>query len=238
MNMPFDLGPLDGANFAAMGFLLLCWLLTGWCIEHPPQRLPSVSNLMVQYRRDWMAQMVTRQPRIFDASIIESLRQGTAFFASTCLIAIGGGVAMIGNSDRLQGLATDLPIDVASVPLEAKIILVLFFLANALLKFVWSNRLFGYCSVLMAAVPNDPGDPRAYPRAGQAAEINITAARSFNRGLRAIYFALAALGWILGPMALVVATVMASGVMLRREFASTSRSVIMGVMAEGAPVSK
>jgi uncharacterized membrane protein len=227
MNMPFDLGPLDGPNLAAIAFLLLAWLGIGWLIEHPPRSLPSVSTMMVQYRRDWMVQMVTRQPRIFDASIIESLRQGTAFFASTCMIAIGGGVAVIGNSDRIQGLTTDLPIDVAGVPVEAKIILILFFLANALLKFVWSNRLFGYCSVLMAAVPNEPTDPRAYPRAAQAAEINITAARSFNRGLRAIYFALAALGWMLGPIALAIATIVASAVMLRREFASTSRRVIM-----------
>ena len=238
MNMPFDLGPLNGPNAAAIAFLLLCWIVIGWLIEHPPRRMPSVSTLMVQFRRDWMVQMVTRQPRIFDASIIESLRQGTAFFASTCMIAIGGGVAMIGNSDRIQGLATDLPLDLEGVPVEAKIILLLFFLANALLKFVWSNRLFGYCSVLMAAVPNDPADPQAYPRAAQAAEINITAARSFNRGLRAIYFGLASLGWLLGPLALVLATVVASAVMLRREFASTSRSVVMGHLPRNEPTSE
>jgi uncharacterized membrane protein len=34
--------------------------------------------------------------------------------------------------------------------------LVVAFLANALLKFIWAHRLFGYCSILMAAVPNDP----------------------------------------------------------------------------------
>ena len=74
----------------------------------------------------------------------------------------------------------------------------LLFLADALLKFIWSNRLFGYCAVLMAAVPNDADDPRAFHRAAQAAEVNITAARSFNRGLRSVYFALAALAWLLG----------------------------------------
>jgi uncharacterized membrane protein len=227
MDLPFDLGPLDGPNLAAVLLLLAAWAGIGWLIEHPPRARPSVSLLMERYRRDWMAQMVTRQPRIFDASIIESLRQGTAFFASTCMIAIGGGVAMIGNSDRITGLATDLTLTTTGVPVEVKIILVLAFLANALLKFVWSNRLFGYCSVLMAAVPNDPGDALAYPRAAQAAEINITAARGFNRGLRAIYFALAALGWLLGPWGLIAATLAASAVMLRREFASTSRAVIL-----------
>ena len=229
MTLPFSLGPLGGLDLVAVALLIAAWLGIGWLIEHPPVGTPSVSTLMAEYRREWMRQMVTRQPRIFDAAVIDSLRQGTAFFASACMIAMGGGVALIGNSDRLNGLASDLTLQTGAVLIEVKIILVLFFLANALLKFVWAHRLFGYCTVLMAAVPNDVGHAQAYPRAAQAAEINITAARSFNRGLRAIYFALAALGWLLGSWALIGATVVASGIMLRREFASTSRSVILSV---------
>ena len=60
---------------------------------------------MAQYRREWMTQMVTRDPRIFDAQIISSLRQGTAFFASTSMLAIGGTLAMIGNGEKLSGIA-------------------------------------------------------------------------------------------------------------------------------------
>jgi uncharacterized membrane protein len=229
MNLPFSLGPLAGLDLIALAALVVAWVAIGALIEHPPASYPSVSNLMADFRREWMRQMVTRQPRIFDATVIESLRQGTAFFASACMIAIGGGVAVIGNSERLVGLASDLTLTTEGTLVEVKIILVLAFLSNALLKFVWANRLFGYCSVLMAAVPNEVTHPQAYPRAAQAAEINITAARSFNRGLRAIYFALAALGWLLGPWALIGATVIASGIMLRREFASTSRRVILSV---------
>ena len=40
----------------------------------------------------------------------------------------------------------------------------------------------------------------------QAAEINIIAARSFNLGLRCVYFALGALGWLAGPLGLFLAT--------------------------------
>ena len=182
---------------------------------------------MGDYRRDWMKQFVTRSPRIFDANVIDSLRQGTAFFASACMLAIGGGVALIGNAAQLQGLAQDLTLEANSLVIELKIIFVLAFLANALLKFVWAHRLFGYCSILMAAVPNDPADQLAYHRAEQAAEINITAAKSFNRGLRSIYFALAALAWLLGPIAVTVAGLAASIVLLRREFASQSREVML-----------
>ena len=80
----------------ALGLTLAAWLLIGWLIEHPPLRRPSVSQLMQEYRHEWMRQFVTRQPRIFDAAMIDSLRQGAAFFASASMIAIGGGVALMG----------------------------------------------------------------------------------------------------------------------------------------------
>ena len=84
-------------------------------------------------------------------------------------------------------------------------------------------------AVVMAAVPNDPTDAYALPRAQKAGEINITAAKSFNRGLRSVYFALAACGWLLGPYALIGATALTALVLWRREFASRSRAVLMGM---------
>ena len=221
------LGPFSTTDAAVVAFMLVVWSGLGWLIEHPPARRPSVTILMQQYRHDWMVQFVTRQPRIFDATVIESLRQGTAFFASACLIAIGGGLALIGNAGTLKGLAARLSLETETGQIQLQELLSLLFLVNALLKFIWSNRLFGYCSILMAAVPNDPADPLALHRAAQAAEVNITAAKSFNRGLRSIDFALAALGWLLGPAALVVTTLIAASVLLRREFASHSRRVML-----------
>lgn len=224
--MMMNLASIPGIDLAMLGLLVVAWVISGWVSEQPPKAWPSVSWLMEDYRRDWMRTFVTRQPRIFDATLIDSLRQGTAFFASACMIAIGGGVAVIGNAAAVQRLADELPIG-AGPDVALKMLPVIGFLANALLKFVWAHRLFGYCSILMAAVPNDPEDPIAFHRAGQAAEINITAAKSFNRGLRSIYFALAALGWLLGPWGLLAGTVLATGVLLRREFASHSRKVIL-----------
>jgi len=224
--MMMNLSTIPVLDLAMLGLLVIAWLGSGWFSEHPPRALPSVSSLMEEYRRDWMRTFVTRQPRIFDATLIDSLRQGTAFFASACMIAIGGGVAVIGNAAAVQRLADELPIS-GGPDVAVKMLPVIGFLANALLKFVWAHRLFGYCSILMAAVPNDPGDPLAFHRAGQAAEINITAAKSFNRGLRSIYYALAALGWLLGPWGLLAGAALATGILLRREFASHSRRVIL-----------
>lgn len=206
--------------------LLSAWFGMGLLIEHPPARMPSVSLLMKQFRHDWMRVFVTRVPRIFDATVIDSLRTGTAFFASTCLIAIGGCLALIGNITAAESLAQGLMVGSPAL-LQIKLLLVTAFLADALLKYVWAHRLFGYCAILMAAVPNDPSDPTAFHRASQAAEINITAARGFNRGLRSIYFSLAALGWLVGPVGLMVTTALTLAVLARREFASTSRRMLM-----------
>jgi uncharacterized membrane protein len=214
-------------DMLALGFILTAWLGIGWLIEHPPARWPSVSYIMQDYRHMWMREFVTRSPRVFDGTIIDSLRQGTAFFASASMIAVGGGLALIGNPALLMGLAADLPLPTDLAQMRARGVLVVLFLVNALLKFVWANRLFGYCAIVMAAVPNDPNDPNAFLRAGQAADLNITAAKSFIRGLRSIYFALGALGWMLGPWGLIAATVITTAVLFRRDFASASRRVIL-----------
>jgi len=142
---------------------------------------------------------------LFDASILSSLRQGTTFFASSTMLAIGGGFAVIGNSDQLAELATDFQIERVPVLVwDIKIAFVLLFVTNSFLKFVWAHRLFGYCSVVMASVPNDT-----------------------NRGLRSIYFAIAALFWLVGPLYLVVATLFTLFIIWRREFNSYSRTVLL-----------
>lgn len=217
-------------DYASLAVLALVWVWIGWRIERPVPGKLSVSVLMEDFRRDWMHQMVTRQPRMFDAQLISNLRQGTAFFASASMIAIGGGLALIGNTDQLAGLANDLTLGKApAIVWEIKLLMVLLFLSNAFLKFVWAHRLFGYCSVLMAAVPNDPEEPLAYPRAGQAAELSITAGRSFNRAMRSVYFALASAAWLAGPIPLILAVVVTGAVLYRREFASHSRRVLLQI---------
>lgn len=217
---------LDGV---AVGVIIAAWLLIGWWSEHPGASRPSVTVLMSERRRDWMKVFVTRDPRIFDSQILNGLRQGTAFFASTCLLAIGGVLALAGNTEPLRGVAaevTDMAVPV--VIFQIKLGLVALLLTNAFFKFVWANRVFGYCAVMMAAVPNDPADPIAQPRAAQAAELNIRAAINFNRGLRAIYFALGALAWLIGPVALLLATIAVFWIVWSREFASMPRRIIQG----------
>ena len=218
----------SNTDYFAVFLLFLTWSVSTYFIENPPENKPSVASLMSHFRRDWMRKMVEREVRIFDSQIMNGLRQGTAFFASATMISIGGILALIGNTDLLAGVASDLTLNQApKIVYEIKMMLTLVFVTNGFLKFVWSHRLFGYCAILIASVPNDPNDPQALSRAMTAGEVNVTAARSYNRGLRAVYFSIASVAWLLGPVALIIATVVTMGVLWRREFMSVSRQLLI-----------
>ena len=219
------------ADIAGLLLLFIGWTVIGRVIEHPPSSRPATHTLMVHYRRRWMMEMQARDVRIFDSAVLNGLRQGTTFFASACMLAIGGGAALIGQAEQLISVAQDLSPALADpkVVLEAKLILVVLIVTSAFLKFVWSHRLFSYAAVVMAAVPNLGADNEGerMRMAERAAVLQITGARSFNRGLRALYFALAALAWLLGPAAFLLATAATLMMLYRREFNSASRKALL-----------
>ncbi len=228
MSLIYDTNGLNWLDALAVTVFLTAWLWLGWRIGHPTAARPSVTVLMSDYRLQWMEVMVTRQPRIFDAQTMMSLRQSTSFFASTCLLAMGGLLALIGNVELLGGLATRLTnMENSSAVLQNKLFLALFMLGNAFLKFVWANRVFGYCSIVMGAVPNDPENPQAMPLAMKAGKLNGRAAMNFNAGLRSMYFALCALAWLGGALVLLVGVAVTSWVVWSREFSSASREIIL-----------
>jgi uncharacterized membrane protein len=220
--------PFDSLDLLALLLLTVAWFWLGFRIERLNSPKPSVTVLMGAFRREWMRQFVTRTPRIYDAAVLGNLRQSTSWLASATMIALGGLFALIGNTEPLIAVAEDLSLTARSArTVEFKLLLTGLFLTHAFLKFLWSNRLFGYSSIVMSAVPNDPEDPLALPRAMQAAEIGVRAAVNFNRGLRATYFALTSLAWLLGGPALIAATVAVFWLIWSREFASHSRAILL-----------
>ncbi|MGF1502578.1 MAG: DUF599 domain-containing protein [Paracoccaceae bacterium] len=224
-SVPALFGPGD---LAALACLAVAWTGLTLAIERSHARHPSMSRLMDGYRRAWFEQIAGREVRIMDTQLLTLLRAGAAFFASTCLIAIGGVAALIGEADLLVGLVADLGAeDAGRVPVwEAKLLVILLIMVNAFLKFVWSHRLFGYTAVLMGAIP-PAGDGGCAAAVARANAVDRAAARSFNRGLRAIYFAIATLAWFLGPVPFAVAVFLTTAMLVRREFFSASRRALL-----------
>ncbi|WP_328590039.1 DUF599 domain-containing protein [Roseibium marinum] len=216
---------------AAAAWFLFAWLGFNLLIDISPLRKKTLSSAMDRYRLGWMEAMCSREVRIMDTSIMAGLQQGTAFFASTALLAIGGGFALLDATERILQVAGDLSIPVADSRAlwEIKVLGLMTIFAYGFFKFGWAYRLFNYSSIIMGAVP-EPGkasDEAIRTMAKQAGELNVLAGRHFNRGQRALFFAIAFLGWFAGPYVFAGTTFAVLLVLLRRQFASRARNAVL-----------
>lgn len=218
----------SGLDLAAVALMLTAWLCIEIVLRPGGWGARSTGEIMGRYRALWFREAVKRDNRIVDATLLTGLRAAVAFYISAVLIAIGGAVALIGQTDVVALVATDLAGELSRprVGWIVKIMLVIAALALSLLQFLWSHRVFGYCVVLLGAIPNDPASPEARRIAEMGARLNVLASRNFNQGLRSAYFALVALSWMVGPEALIGATLLTAWILMRREFLSETRRAI------------
>ncbi|MCB5175681.1 MULTISPECIES: DUF599 domain-containing protein [Microvirga] len=218
-------------DYVALAFFILAWFGYHAAVELSPAGQRSLNKVMNQYRYRWMEQMVVRENRIVDTTIMASLMNGTAFFASTSLIAIGGVLALLRSADAVLPVFADLPFGQTS-PLiwELKVIGLAVIFVYAFFKFAWSYRLFNYMAIILGAVPVLRADnhEEALVAARQAAEMNAVAGKHFNRGQRAFFFSLAYLGWFVGAYLFMAATAGVLYVMWRRQFMSDALTAAVG----------
>lgn len=223
---------LSVADLAALAFFLAVWGFYALALGGRLFGRPSLTVAMNAQREAWMHVMARRELRMIDTGIMLGLQQGTAFFASSSLLALGACFALFGASDQVLAVLGDLPLGPAPSRqlFEIKVIGLILLLAHAFFKFGWSYRLFNYCSILIGAVPvtrDEPGDPDETERAVQrAAKMNILAGKHFNAGLRGIFFSIGYLGWFIGPQVFMASTLLLLAVLVRRQFFSAARQIL------------
>lgn len=228
-----DSFPLTTPDIAALAFFLAVWLLYAQSIEGRLFSRESLTSAMNRQRDAWMHTMARRELRMIDTSIMIGLQQGTAFFASTSLIALGGCLALLQQADKVLVVLADLPLIDGPVRgvFELKLLGLTVLLAYSFFKFAWSYRLFNYCSILIGAVPvlRDEIDQSEQTELAvqRAARMNILAGKHFNTGLRGIFFAIGYLGWLVGPLVFVIATLLVLGVLVRRQYFSAARQAVL-----------
>ena len=210
----------------AVGFFLLEWTVYAVTLEHSAYGRDSLSARMHVYREVWVRRMLERETRIVDTQIMASLQNGTAFFASTSLLAVGGALALLRSTNEALAVLGALPIDLSPAPAlwEIKCLGLILIFVYAFFKFAWAYRLFNYVAILIGAMP--PARLRDTPEA-EAHVLRTTrlfeaAGRHFNRGQRAFFFALGYLGWFVSPWVLFVTTALVVIVTWRRQFASNA----------------
>ena len=224
--------------FTLFDIIGLVWYFGFWVgfsilADHSHFRTRSLSYLMNTHRKRWMQTMARRNLRMVDTGIINGLQNGTAFFASTSLLAIGAGFALLNSTDLAVQVAHDLalPVETTRTLWEVKVLVLISIYVYAFFKFGWAYRLFNYTSILMGALPyHEDSQPNHLVLSEeemaiaieQAAEMNALAGRHFNLGLRAFFFSLALFGWFIHPLLLMIATSFVTGVLIRRQFFSRS----------------
>lgn len=224
---------LSGLDIAALAFFLAGWIFHALGSEGHIVKRMSLTRAMNAQRAAWMATMARREVRIVDTSIMNGLQQGTAFFASSSLIAVGGCFALLGASDRVLAILSDVPLAGATArPLfEIKVIGLIVILAYSFFKFGWAYRLFNYCSILIGAVPqlrlgSEP-DEAIEIAVLRATHMNQLAGKHFNAGLRGIFFSIGYLGWFIDARVFFVTTIVLLAVLVRRQFFSEARQAVL-----------
>jgi len=164
---------------------------------------------MTVIRTAWMRNMVGRENRFMDGQLLGQSLNSASFFTSSNLILIAAiGGALFGG-ERTYRTATSLAVIQTSSRLlfEAQLGLVLVCLARGLLDLIWAIRQLNYCMAAIGSVPVKVESTHHHLFGDIAARLLNPALSSFNAGVRAYYFALAAAAWLFGPKAFILATV-------------------------------
>jgi len=217
--------------FSIYDLVAIIWFIAAWCgysivVEFTRHGHASFKQRMNRYRETWMRRMLARENRMVDMQIMSALQNGTAFFASTSLIAVGGSLTLLRSTDDMIAIASGLSLGPPGTRIlwEAKTIGLAVIFVYAFFKFAWSYRLYNYVAIMLGATPgaHEKDTPEAKTHVLRTARLFAAAGRHFNEGQRAFFFALGYLGWFGGPFVLMATTAAVVVVIWRRQFASAS----------------
>jgi uncharacterized membrane protein len=197
---------------------------------------PSILATTNRIRRQWMLQATFREVRVVDGVVIQNLSTSPSFFASTTILIIGGLLATLGGTEKASALVQEIPFAARTSALvfDLKLVLLLVIFVYAFFRFTWSLRQYSFGALLIAAAPEakqfdaqpDQGAAAREAFAQKAGTIVGLAAETFNDGLRAYYFAFAAVGWFFSPLVFMLATAGIVSILYQREFRSDVLDVL------------
>ncbi|MCW8834850.1 MAG: DUF599 domain-containing protein [Rhodospirillales bacterium] len=230
--------PVTLADAAAFGFFVLAWVGYTFFADKLSRGGKNLMTVMHAFRLRWMKQMMARENRVQDVTALATQMRSVSLFASTTIFILGALVALLGAVDEARNVIKDVPFAVQTVPgvWEAKLLVLLTVFVYAFFKFAWSLRQFNYALTLIGSAPM-PGETDKLDinsAAGRLARIATLAVASFNRGVRAYYFALAALCWFIHPYLFLCSTALVIWVLYRREFRSFTLKTLTDPLGDPA----
>lgn len=208
-----------------IGIVLWAGLWLGYALwaERAARTRPNLMAEVDHYRLAWMRQSYLRENRVTDSAIMGNLMQSANFFSSTTLIFLGGLFAFLGNFDQGAEILRTLPFAArASQPLlEVKALMLTLVFVYAFLRFTWSLRQFNLVCILIGSFPVlDKDQHEDDPLIERATRMNVLAGLNFAQGLRAYYFSVPLLLWMLNPWLMIAGSIGITVVTYMMEFRS------------------
>jgi len=226
IQLPFSMSLLD---VAALVWFFLVWGGYNLVIDRLLGRHGGLNSQMNLIREVWMRRMFGREDRVGDAILLGQLIQSVSFFASATMLLIAalvGVLAAVGSAYvTFMSLALIAPTPRSVFEIKLGLLTAIF--VFAFFKFTWAIRQYNYCSaVIGAAPPHDMPEEVRNRLADQAAAVLSLGVTTFNGGLRAYYFALAVLAWLVHPLAFIAMTTWMGAILLIRQFRSRAYDAI------------
>lgn len=219
---------LGHANLLLIDVLALVYFIAMWggyvyYAEAQYSRTDNLMRIMDKMRVRWMRQILRRENRIVDGSLVGNLLRSISFFANTSIFILIGLVTVIGYRESAIEVIKTIPyaLHTSQFMWELKVFNLAVIFIYAFFKFTWSLRQYNYCCILIGAAPMPKENPETHDDyARKAGNLIANAGRHFNMGLRAYYFGLAAISWFLHPMIFMMITTFIVYILYRREFRS------------------
>ncbi|EPJ49231.1 MAG: hypothetical protein OFPII_02110 [Osedax symbiont Rs1] len=225
-------------DLIALIWFLCCYKGYLYYAKFKSHSTPCLANVLHKYRYEWMLHMLEREVRIADETTIANLERNVSFFASTTILIIAGLITLLGSSDVVIKVLSNLPVVSTAVnSWSIKIMLLIVIFLYAFFKFTWSLRQYGFLSVMVGSAPtpadNCAPDAKAF-HAERIALMCSKAAGNFNLGLRTYYFSVSVLAWFISPGLFMVSAAFVTFILYRREFRSeTLKNLMMNLGEEG-----
>lgn len=234
MNLP--LIPADTTIFdvIALGWFLALWGAFNLIQDHVLRG--SVNRHLIQLRIRWMERMLDRDVRLPDAMLLGHSMQSCSFFASATVLVLAALLGSFANADHAREMLSDLSfaVQTSRALFEVKLLTLGCVFFFAFFKFTWALREFNYVIALIGAAPPPPPPAERRAIAEPIAGMLTLALSEFNSGIRAYYFALAALNWVIDPRLFILATAGVTAILSRRQVWSRAERLLRDQIDRGA----
>ena len=226
-----EFNPLD---IISVIFFFISWISYTVYTRRVAKKRDSLSSVLYRFRKEWVQKLSENGMSEVDAEMLATLERQVSFFASTSLLILATLVTVLGtSSDAFVNISSSsFIVNASKEMIQLKLLLLIFIFTYAFFTFTWSIRQYGFCFTIFGSTFRTVKYYQDHDNAKRVhneqrdlvhlAKLLDRAGHSYNYGLRAYYFALAAMTWFIHPAFFIFSLALTVIVLYRREFKSSA----------------